>query len=160
VTGWNAGLPIFQPKHRPFLGTVFFVSPNPEALPWTTTKGAINEESAVWQEAKRHMIKVGHVITSLLDRRYSEDGQSIAPAELRSISGAGMNVLTAAASTKSRQFRPPKAARPKTIKVQYDASVADVQKIETYLRRPGMGGSEVGRYTFNWFLKNVIGEGK
>jgi hypothetical protein len=58
LTGWGAGLPIFQPKHRPFLGTVFFVSSDPEALPWTTTKASVNEDSAVWQEAKRHMTTV------------------------------------------------------------------------------------------------------
>jgi hypothetical protein len=158
VTGWNAGLAIFQPKHRPFLGMVFFVSPDPEALPWTTTKGAINEESNVWQEAKREMVKVGHVITSLLDRRYGESERSIAPSELRSVSGTGVDFLTAAASTKAKTFRPPGVSRPRTMRIQYEANRADVQKIETYLRRPGMGGSEIGRYTFNWFLKNVVGE--
>jgi hypothetical protein len=160
VTGWGAGLAIFQPKHRPFLGTVFFVSPDPEALPWTTTKGSINEESNVWQEAKREMVKVGHVITGFLDRRYSEDGAGIAPSELASASGKGVSVLTAAASTQTREFRFPKTVRPRTIRIQYEAKVVDMQTIEAYLRRPGMGGSEVGRYTFNWFLKNVVGEDK
>ncbi len=65
TTGWaGGGLPIFQPKHRPFLGTVFFVSADPEALPWTTTKGAVNEENAVWQEAKRHRGAPVSVVTT------------------------------------------------------------------------------------------------
>jgi len=62
LTGWGgAGLPIFQPKHRPFLGTVFFVSKDPEKLPWTTTKSGINEDSALWQMTKRQMAAVGRV---------------------------------------------------------------------------------------------------
>ena len=101
LTGWTGGglLPIFQPKHRPFLGTVLFVSPDPEALPWTTTKASVNEESVIWQEAKRHMVTVGRVITGFLDSRYSDDGAGIAPAELQSASERGISVLTAAVST-------------------------------------------------------------
>lgn len=160
LTGWaGGGLPIFQPKHRPFLGTVFFVSPDPEALPWTTTKGSINEESSVWQEAKGHMVKVGRVITGFLDGRYTDEGTSVASADLQSVSGRSMSVLTAAVSA-PKEFRPPKATPPSTMKIQYDARRADVRKIETFLRRPGMGGSEVGRYTFTHFLKNQIGEDK
>jgi hypothetical protein len=162
-TGWGAGgaLPIFQPKHRPFLGTVFFVSADPEALPWTTTKAGVNEELAVWQEARRHMVTVGRVITGFLDSRYTDEGAGvgIAPTELQDASGNAMSVLTAAVS-QARSFTRPSVVRPPTIKIQYDALVTNVQKIETYLRRPGMGGSEVGRYTFNWFLKNEVGENK
>jgi hypothetical protein len=162
-TGWGAGgaLPIFQPKHRPFLGTVFFVSADPEALPWTTTKAGVNEELAVWQEARRHMVTVGRVITGFLDSRYTEEGAGagIAPAELQDASGRAMNVLTAAVAP-ARSFTRPRVVRPTTIKIQYEALFAYVQKIEAYLRRPGMGGSEVGGYTFNWFLKNEVGEDK
>jgi len=157
VTGWsNAGLPIFQPKHRPFLGTVFFVSPDPEALPWTTTKAAINEENIVWQGAKREMVRIGRVITEFLDHRYSDEGTRIAPSELQDASGAGVSVLTAAVA-RARTFKPPIRPAPRTVKIQYDAKTDDVGKIITYLRRPSMSGSEVGRYTFNHFLKNEVG---
>ncbi len=160
LTGWaGGGLPIFQPKHRPFLGTAFFVSPYPEALPWTTTKTSINEDSAVWHEAKGHMVKVGRVITGLLDGRYTDEGTNVAPADLQSVSGRGISVLTAAVSA-AREFRPPKAQPPATMKIQYDAKRSDVRKIEAYLRKPGMGGSEVGRYTFSHFLENQVGENK
>ena len=30
LTGWGSGLPIYQPKHRPFFGTVLFVASDPE----------------------------------------------------------------------------------------------------------------------------------
>ena len=157
VTGWGAGLAIFQPKHRPFLGTVFFVSSDPETLPWTTTKGSINEESNVWQEAKRQMVKVGHVITGLLDRRYSEDGQSIAPSEMTNVSGRGITPSPLPRLPSPENFG---CRRPLT-REQYEYNTRltlPICRRHPYLRRPGMGGSEIGRYTFNWFLKNVVGE--
>jgi hypothetical protein len=157
LTGWNnAGLPIFQPKHRPFLGTVLFVSSDPEALPWTTTKSSVNEENAVWQEAKRRMITVGRVITGFLDKRYTGQGTEITPGDLQDASSGRISILAAAVAN-SRAFKPPAKAGPKMLKIQYSAKVADVRKIESYLHRPGMGGSEVGRYTFNYFIKNELG---
>src|SRR3989344_6111994 len=115
LTGWSgSGLPIFQPKHRPFLGTVFFVSPDPEALPWTTTKASVNEENAVWQEAKRHMITVGRVIVGFLDKRYTGDGTEIAPSELQAASGGRVSVLSAAVAD-AKAFKPPTKPSPKVM---------------------------------------------
>jgi hypothetical protein len=156
VTGWGAGLPIFQPKHRPFLGTIFFVSPDPEALPWTTTKGAVNEDNAAWQQAKIHMITVGKIITGFLDRRYTDDGTDVAPSDLQEAAGRKVNVLSAAVA-RDRQFKTPKKSTPDEVKIQYSAKVKDVKKIERYLKRPSMGGSEVGRYTFRHYLENEVG---
>lgn len=157
LTGWGVTLPIFQPKHRPFLGTVFFVSSNPEALPWTTTKASVNEDSTVWQEAKRHMTTVGRVVITFLDRRYSDDGTEVATADVQGASGAKVSVLKAAVSAQ-RAFKPPSKPAPKEMRIQYSAKLTDIKKIATYLRKPNMGGSEVGRYTFNYFLKNEVGE--
>ena len=84
LTGWNSsnGLPIFQPKHRPFLGTVYFVSIHADKLPWDTTKSRINEDSDMWQEAKRLMVVAGRSVTSFLDKRYSDEGTDIEQREL------------------------------------------------------------------------------
>lgn len=159
LTGWGAGLPIYQPKHRPFFGTVFFVSSEPEELPWTTTKSSINEEISIWQEARREMVTVGRVITGFLDKRYTEDGTEIAPLELQKVSGSPVTMLAAAAA-KQRTFAPPVSRASQTKNIQYSVDVADIKRIETHLRRPGMGGSEVGRFTFYHYLKNEVGDGK
>lgn len=158
LTGWGvAGLPIFQPKHRPFLGIVFFVSTDPELLPWTTTKASVDVENAVWQLAKRHMVTVGRVITGYLDKRYKRDGTEVSPEELQDISGEKVSVLSAAVA-EPREFRIPTKSHLKTTTIQYKAKTEDVKKIESYLHKPNMGGSEVGRYTFNYFLKNEVRE--
>ncbi len=160
LTGWGigaTGLPLFQPKHRPFIGTVFFVSEDAEKLPWTTTKSGINEDSAIWQEAKRHMSAVGRNVISFLDSRYSDEGTEIASAELQSAAGPKTSVITAAVSSR-RSFDAPTTPPPENIRIQYSAKVSDIKKIEKYLRKPGMGGSEVGRHTFHYFLRNEVGE--
>lgn len=158
LTGWGgSGLPIFQPKHRPFLGTVFFVSTDAEKLPWTTTKSGINEDSAIWQEAKRHMTTVGRVVVSFLDGRYTDEGTEVASADLQEAAGSRVSVMTAAVSQK-RAFDPPKRPPPQNMRIQYDVKVAEVKRIEEYLGRPGMGGAEVGRHTFHYFLRNEVGE--
>ena len=155
VTGWGTGLPLFQAKHRAFLGTVFFVSANAEELPWSTTKSSINEESALWQEARAHMIAVGRLVTRFLDSRYTDEGTTVAQEELRKAVGERMSVLDAAVAA-DHVFKPPRTAARRTQKIQYDAKISDIRKIEDHLRKK-MGGSEVGRFTFNWYLKNEVG---
>ncbi|SEN96665.1 Histidine kinase-, DNA gyrase B-, and HSP90-like ATPase [Nitrosospira multiformis] len=160
LTGWGGGgtgLPIFQPKHRPFLGFVFFVSTDAEKLPWTTTKSGINEDSAIWQEAKRYMITVGRGVISFLDGRYTDEGTEIASADLQEAAKDRINLMSAVVSQK-RVFEPPKRPPPQNLRIQFDAKVDDVKRIEEYLGRRGMSGAEVGRYTFNYFLRNEVGE--
>lgn len=159
LTGWSgAGLPIFQPKHRPFLGTVFFVSEDAEELPWTTTKSSINEDSAIWQAAKRHMVSVGRVVVTFLDQRYTDEGTDIPSRDLQAASGDKRVSVLSAAVGGVRSFKAPTRPTPSTVRIQYDAQVEQIKKIAKYLKRPSMTGSEVGRHTFQYFLLNEVGE--
>lgn len=160
LTGWGTGtgLPIFQPKHRPFLGTVFFVSRNAELLPWTTTKAAINEDSVVWQLAKRQMIALGRNVTSFLDGRYTEEGVEVGAKDLQDAAGKNSISVLSAAVSQRRTFTVPTAPRPTTTRIQYDARINDIDNIRKYLKRFSMSGSDVGRYTFDYFLRNEVEE--
>jgi hypothetical protein len=157
LTGWGGSLPMFQPKHRPFLGTVFFVSTDAEKLPWTTTKSGINEDSAIWQEAKRHMAAVGRVVVSFLDGRYTDEGTEVASADLQEAAGERVSVMSAAI-VKKRIFNPPTRPTQENMRIQYEAKIADVKRVAEYLGRRSMGGAEVGRHTFQYFLRNEVGE--
>lgn len=157
LTGWGGTGPIFQPKHRPFLGTVFFVSTDAEKLPWTTTKSGINEDSAIWQEAKRHMNNVGRKVISFLDSRYTDEGTDVVSADLQDAAGERISVMSAIVSQK-RVFNPPERPPSQDMRIQFDAKVIDVKRIEEYLGRSGMSGAEVGRHTFHYFLRNEVGE--
>ena len=157
LTGWNNnGLPIFQPKHRPFLGTVYFVSRYSDRLPWDTTKSRINEDSEVWQEAKRLMVSVGRSVTSFLDKRYSDEGTDVAQKELTEVAKERVDAMRASTATTSH-FAAPKKLPKTTTRIQYDAKIKHVESITEFLGRPGMSGSDVGRHTFNFFLRNEVG---
>lgn len=159
LTGWgeNGLLPIFQPKHRPFLGTVFFVSQDAELLPWTTTKSGINVDSNIWQEAKRYMTTVGRTVISFLDGRYTDAGTEVQPSELKTAAGDSISVMTASV-TQTQKFLPPKEAPPQTVSIQYSALVSDVKRIRKYLGRSSMSAGDVGLHTFNHFLRNEVEE--
>lgn len=158
LTGWGGhGLPIFQPKHRPFLGIVMFVSDDPESLPWTTTKASINEDSIVWQRAKLEMVNTAKAIINFLDSRYTETGTDVDSEELKEARGGSVNPL-ASSSAKPRKFKPPAPKKNPTMRIQYDAKKADVGRIIKHLRKPGMSGSEVGRHTLYFFLRNEVGD--
>lgn len=158
LTGWNNnGLPIFQPKHRPFLGTVYFVSRYADRLPWDTTKSGINEDSEIWQEAKRQMVVVGRSVTSFLDGRYTDEGTEIAQKELAEATKDRVDAMTASIARK-KTFEQPKKPKKRTTRIQYDARIEHVKKIADYLSQPGMSGSDIGRHTFHFFLRNEVGE--
>jgi hypothetical protein len=158
LTGWGGyGLPIFQPKHRPFLGIVIFASDDPESLPWTTTKASINEESIAWQRAKREMANTAKAIINFLDRRYTESGTEVDSDELKEARGGSVNPLASSAK-KPLTFKPPTPKKDLTTRIQYKAKVADVERIGKHLRKPGMSGSEVGRHTLYFFLRNEVGD--
>ena len=158
LTGWdNNGLPIFQPKHRPFLGTVFFVSTHADRLPWDTTKSGINEDSEIWQIAKRLMVTVGRPITAFLDSRYTDEGTEIAQKELTKVAEERVDAM-AASVAQQKTFKLPQQPKNTTLRIQYDAKIKDVRSITEYLSRSEMSGSDVGRHTFHFFLRNEVGE--
>jgi hypothetical protein len=142
LTGWGTFLPNFQPKHRPFIGLVFFTSDQPERLPWTTTKSSINQESAVWQHALRVMGVVGKQITSYLDARYSDDGTEITTDELAAVAGKPESALTAI-SPQARTFTYKKTKK-ETTSVQFSVKIAEINEIRSYLGRRSISNGEVG----------------
>ena len=59
-TGWGEGrgkkIPRFHNQYGRFRGYVLFDSDNPAILPWNTTKTDVDENNAVYQDARRRMI--------------------------------------------------------------------------------------------------------
>lgn len=158
LTGWqNNGLPIFQPKHRPFLGTVFFVSKFADRLPWDTTKSGINEDSSIWQQALPRMVTVGRSVTSFLDSRYTDEGTEVEHADLKVAGGDRIDIVHASLG-ESRPFVQPRRPKRTTTRIQYSAKKDHIRAIAEYLSQPSMSGSQVGRHTFNFFLRNEVGE--
>ena len=99
------------------------------------------------------MAAIGREIISFLDRRYKEEGTEVAPQEIADASGVSTSVLDASISA-NKTFTAPVARPPPEVTIQYPALKIDVEKIATHLGRRNMSAREVGKYTFDFFLKN------
>lgn len=156
LTGWGPLLPTFQPKHRPFLGLVFFTSDDPESLPWTTTKSSINEESAVWQHALRVMQSVGRQITSFLDKRYTDEGTEISTQELAGIAGKSVSAfaMPVHATTSFKSVR----QKPTMTSIQFRVLISEVDEVRSHLGSRSISNTEIGRHVFDHFLNEVVRE--
>lgn len=157
LTGWGTqNFPQFHDgKHRGFVGVALFESSNPLALPWTTTKRGLNRESPVYLQARNRMIGVARPIIKFLDGMYKPD----APEEARGRDIANQVTRTSLADIAARApstftVTTTTVRRPKTtIRVQYDAERSDVERVKKCTKRPSATASQVGKYTFDYFLK-------
>ena len=148
-------MPTFQPKHRPFLGLVYFVSRNPELLPWTTTKTGINQENGAWRSAIKKMASVGRQITNTLDRRYKNTGTDISLDDLRKISGKSV-IAASQIVAKTSVFDPPKQTSSTSVTIQYTVDVASVEKIRRFLDDSKKSPDDIGLLTFNYYSTKVV----
>jgi len=154
VSGWGThAMPTFQPKHRGFIGFVFFESEDPMMLPWTTTKRGLNKESAVYLRVRNKMITGARPVLSFINKWYPsrnivsserETAKQALPSSFQDIKSSGNVSFQASA--------PPKPVRT-TMKVQYHAKISDIDKINKHVRK-NLSGGRVGKLTFDYFLKN------
>lgn len=153
LTGWGVGMPQFHTKYRGFIGLVFFYSPDPLELPWTTTKRGVNQESLVFQRVKTRMAVVGRPVLSFLNEMYSSEERERAPQRevAESIETLDVRELTSRPQTAFLT-----AARPlvdDSVRVQYSVKRAELDRVRKSLRKSDMPASKAGRYTFDYYLK-------
>lgn len=158
LTGWGSGsLPSYHSKYRGFVGLALFSSSSAYALPWTTTKRGINLESLVYQKIKIKMREIARPVLSFLDRMYPGDlrdmihqreiADSIEDSDVRKISGRAQSVF---------KVTPGKVIPIKTtVRIQYNAKKIDIEKVRKFLRDPHLSYSEIGRITFDDYVKKL-----
>ncbi len=161
LTGWGPGpgAVSFHPKYRGFVGVAFFYSKNPFSLPWTTTKRGLNRESLIYLEARGRMIIVAKPILRFLENMYSSEdiekegqrriAQEVKPIDVRELTGSP-----------TVAFEPPKVIPPEeaTTRVQYNAKNRDLDRVRKCLRKSRWGAAQIGRHTFEHFLKTECPE--
>ena len=153
LTGWGiSGFPTYQPKHRGFIGLVFFSSENLMSLPLTTTKRGIYKESYIYILALKVMMKIGRPVIRYLDSYYPEEGvetidneiaKSVEPRDLRSIGKSPNTVFSATRTTVKRT----------TVRVQYTAKKDDIARIKKHNNRPTMSAGDVGLLALRYYLE-------
>lgn len=153
LTGWGMGMPLFVPKYRGFVGLVFFYSPNPLELPWTTTKRGLNQESFVFQRVKTRMAAIGRPVLSFLNEMYSSEEKERGPQR-------GVAEGVEALDVREMASRPQAPFRISAIpvggdivRVQYDAKWDELERVRKSLRKSRMPASKVGRYAFDYYLR-------
>ena len=156
LTGWGAGiLPQFHSsKSRGFVGIASFTSRDPLKLPWTTTKRSLNREAAVFLRVRDRMATVARPVYSFLDSLY-QSKTDVTPEQRKVMTSLGQadlgNVALSTNSTFGVKQSPRKAKT--TQRVQYDAEISDLEQVRQRLRLPSMPATDIGRYTFDYFLK-------
>lgn len=156
-SGWGEGtFPIWHSKYTSFLGFTFFNSENPLLLPWTTTKRDLNKESTVFLRVRTKMQIAARPVVAFCAKKYERqanpDDEPIEREISKEVSTASFEQL----SVKSAVFRAQTAVKKNekpTVRVQYDALKADLDKIKKHQRNPGMTASEIGRLTLDYFIE-------
>ncbi|MEA3327663.1 MAG: ATP-binding protein [Chloroflexota bacterium] len=161
LTGWGRHGPTFQPKHRGFVGIAFFFSKDPASLPWTTTKRGLNQESPVYQIARKEMALLSRPVLNFINNMYPSDIVEEIPErelaeQLKPIK------VTEIIDKSSKSFKSPDTKqtreRRKFISIQYKAERVDVERIKKKINQPGWGAGKVGRFTFDYYMRMELKE--
>ena len=155
LTGWGSIFgPTFVSKYRGFVGIAFFFSTDPTALPWTTTKRGLNQESRVYLLVRKEMSGLAKPVLTFLNRMYpSEPAEGIH--ERRVADQLKLAAVLDVVKKGDIAFTsPPSRSRKRDmINVQYKAALADVDRIRKKLNKTKLGAGEIGRMTFEYYLK-------
>lgn len=154
LTGWGEGLPLFHSKYNGFVGAAVFRSHDPLALPWTTTKRNLNREAPVYQHAKTEMVILARPILSFLNNMYPTElteepaerkiAERVRPSSIRKIAARPVSAF---------EVKKSESADKATVRVQYDADKADIEKVRKVLGKWKWSANKIGRHTFQHFLK-------
>lgn len=158
LTGWGSPMPAFHSKFRGFVGLALFISEKTDLLPWTTSKRGLNRESLVFQRARNVMASVARPVLNFLNDMYPSDLQE-RPAERKAADTVVQRDFAPLLSKTSTSFskKLPPAAK-KTARVQFEARVSEIERIRRKLRSPGLSPSDIGKLTFNHYLKTECAE--
>jgi len=160
LTGWSRELASFQPKYRSFVGIASFESDEPLKLPWTTTKRDLNRESGVFIKARGLMAAMSKPILTFLNSQYPSD-TTVEMADIRDAVGGVKETSfkdIAAKPIAGFLYTPPKKKEKKTEWIRYQADVSSLDRVRRHLRRPSMGPGDIGRFTFDHYLKTECSE--
>ncbi len=155
-TGWGVKpTPIWVPKFTSFIGFVFFESKDALSLPWTTTKRGVNRESAVYRKAISRMAVLSRPILSFCNRKYGpdEDPEPVEREIAKQMKPTTIGQLVNKAGSAFEVEAQKKNAVKTTVSIQYNAKITVVDKVRKHLRKPRLGASKVGEFTFDYFLR-------
>lgn len=153
LTGWGDVMPLYMSKFRGFRGLVFFFAKNPENLPWTTTKTNVNVDSPVYKLALTSMASASRPALNYLNSLYQTDEVEQAKARAATNSLIEKSVVELL-SVKEATFSTKKVRGPQTIRVQYDVTVDELNRVRKHRGKSSEPARKIGRMTFDYYLKH------
>jgi hypothetical protein len=153
LTGWGLISPQFHTKFRGFIGLVFFFSKEPEHLPWTTTKRGLNKESKVYQLATKKMALAGRPVLDFLNKISSGYSDQISQGQvIASLRALPLADVFGKAEGKF-SVSPAVMKKVSTVRIQYSATLEEIEKVKTCLKSPMLSYGAIGRHALDYFIE-------
>lgn len=143
----------WHPQYNGFMGIVFFDSPDPRKLPWTTTKRGLDQSAPLYRRAVIRMEELTRQFTRYTNKR--KEDQAAARLLEEKTEAKALHELP-----KSETFKTPVVAKP-TIpmaNILYRKPKTEVTRVAEALGNRYMFYNEVGIKTFEFYLENMVSD--
>jgi hypothetical protein len=158
LTGWGEAAAAYHPQYRQFRGYVFLEG-EPRFMPWTTTKTAVDEDSAVFRAVQAHMFDALQKTQAVINRLKGERQQR-APEERSAVTAMqSARLVPLDDLPPSTRFRvPPPAPRaPSSIQwIRYSVEREDFDRVAAELGTDAP--ADVDRETFQFYLDTQVSD--
>lgn len=164
-TGWNSDdFPKPHNQFNRFRGFVNFKSDDIAALPWNTSKTAINADSGVYRYTLQKMISTGRPIIDFFNDVRQEQkeldlNEDESPPLEQTIKNAGSVTLDEVDTDEDRDFESPEPTEsegPSMTRIAFDREEEKIRDLKEHL---GVTYAyEVGKRTFDYYYENVFEE--
>jgi hypothetical protein len=156
LTEWGiGGFPAFVSKHRGFIGIVLLFSKDPEKLPWTTTKRGLNRDSHLYQMIREDMRRQARPVLDFLNDMYPSDEPEERPQREIADTVKELATLSEIPSNSERfEARLRSKEKPRTVRVQYDATLSEIERAKKAVNKPSWSASRIGRHALEYLLEN------
>jgi hypothetical protein len=158
LTGWAEEVPRFHPQFRSFRGYVY-LSGDSAAMPWTTAKTAVDEDSEIWEQTRKHIVDALRKSVTVMNRVKREVQQR--PPDDRplvsAVKGSRPAMLENLGERRAYDLPPPPpriAANAKRIAYSVPPNVFQQASEAMETDRP----SEIGQRTFTYWMKREVDE--
>ena len=156
-TVWgNEGFQRWHQQYNGFLGMVLFHSGDPNLLPWTTTKRDVDENSTLYRRAVKQMKKATQPWLDYTNQRKA----NLEEAKRKEQGGSVVPVFDIGENPVFRVPVDPATPGLPMANINYQKPRREVRQAGKALGNAGMSYRDIGKRTFDYFMKNEVGEGE
>ena len=155
-TVWGNDFARWHQQYNGFLGMVLFSCSDPNLLPWTTTKRDVDEDSQLYRRAIRKMKKATQPWVEYTNQRKAD----LEEAKKKERVAAVVPVFDIEENPVFRVPVAPGKPRAPMAHISYQRPRSEVREAGRALGNAAMSYKDIGKKTFEYFVKNEVGEGE